>query len=484
MAQMAQIIRYVLIEDGKCSVEESFIDFIQTNKKTGSGLADEITKKIKNDGLRLSDCRGQAYDNGANMAGIYRGVQALILQQNEYATFLPCAAHSLNLVGVHAALVTSEMVTFFGTLQHIFTFFSGSTQRWEALSNLKLTLKGHSDTRWSSKYQSVHSLFSQLPEVVKALHAISEGTDENDEITYSTDSVSSAQSLIKLIDFQFICLLTVWNQILSNIDKVNSILQYKTQSIERAAKHIDGLHKYLKNFRENEIDKAIDAAKDLCQQINITPEFPEKRKRKIKKMFDEKADDEAQSFTDLKKFKIQLYNVLDTLISQMEWRFETLSRVASDFCFLTGLFLLEKPTEYLKKAATDLALKYKHDLDANELSLEIESFKYQACSLIPNLKEANLITMLNFIHEYGLSSNYPNIEICLRLALTLPVTSASCERSFSKLKLVKTYLRSQIGQERLTNLAIMSIEYETAEKTNYDDIIEKFAMEKSRKVAF
>ncbi|CAH0563006.1 unnamed protein product [Brassicogethes aeneus] len=152
---MAQIIRYVLIEDAKCSVE-GFLDFIQTNKKTGSGLADEITKKINNDGF--SDCRGQAYDNGANMAGIYRRVQALILQQNEYAQFLPCSAHSLNLVGVHAALVNLEMVTFFGTLQHIFTYFSGSTQRWEALSNLKLTLNGHSDTRWSSKYHNCTDL--------------------------------------------------------------------------------------------------------------------------------------------------------------------------------------------------------------------------------------------------------------------------------------------------------------------------------------
>lgn len=87
-----------------------------------------------------------------------------------------------------------------------------------------------------------------------------------------------------------------------------------------------------------------------------------------------------------------------------------------------------------------MALKYKDDLDGNELSLEIESFNYQACSLIPNLKETNLIDVVNFIHEYKLLSNYPNIEIYLRLALTLPVTSTSSERSFSKLKLVKNDL--------------------------------------------
>jgi len=57
--------------------------------------------------------RGPGYDNGSNMAGIYNGVQALILKQNAAALYLPCAAHSLNLVGVHAASVNSTMVPFF-----------------------------------------------------------------------------------------------------------------------------------------------------------------------------------------------------------------------------------------------------------------------------------------------------------------------------------------------------------------------------------
>jgi len=49
------------------------------------------------------DCRGQCYDNGANMAENNNGVQIHVLRVNELATFLPCPTHSLNLVGVHAA---------------------------------------------------------------------------------------------------------------------------------------------------------------------------------------------------------------------------------------------------------------------------------------------------------------------------------------------------------------------------------------------
>jgi len=79
--QMSEIIRYVYIANGKVKIEESFIDFIITEEKTGEGLASDIMKKLQDDQLDIQDARGQGYDDGANMAGNYRGVQARI-QEN------------------------------------------------------------------------------------------------------------------------------------------------------------------------------------------------------------------------------------------------------------------------------------------------------------------------------------------------------------------------------------------------------------------
>ena len=55
-----------------------------------------------------------------------------------------------------------------------------------------------------------------------------------------------------------------------------------------------------------------------------------------------------------------------------------------------------------------------------------------------------------------------------------PVTVASAERSFSKLKIIKTYLRSTMSQDRLNELAILAIENEIAKSLNMSKIIDDF----------
>jgi hypothetical protein len=54
------------------------------------------------------------------------------------------------------------------------------------------------------------------------------------------------------------------------------------------------------------------------------------------------------------------------------------------------------------------------------------------------------------------------------------VTVASAEWSFSKLKLLKSYLRSTMAQERLNSLATIALESGLLEKINYEHIIEDF----------
>lgn len=77
---------------------------------------------------------------------------------------------------------------------------------------------------------------------------------------------------------------------------------------------------------------------------------------------------------------------------------------------------------------------------------------------------------------------YTNAIMGYRILLTIPVTVATAERSFSKLKLLKSYLRSTMTQERLNGLATKALENDVLEKINYEDIIEDFISRNTRRM--
>ena len=97
-----------------------------------------------------------------------------------------------------------------------------------------------------------------------------------------------------------------------------------------------------------------------------------------------------------------------------------------------------------------------YDIDGLDLFSELKVFKE-----ILQIKDYTPIDILNYIKRLD---SFPNTCITYRILLTIPITIASTERSFSKLKLIKSYLRSTMSKERLSGLVILSIEKETLEE--------------------
>jgi hypothetical protein len=96
-------------------------------------------------------------------------------------------------------------------------------------------------------------------------------------------------------------------------------------------------------------------------------------------------------------------------------------------------------------------------------------------------KDSCPLEILTFINDNKLLDTLPNLWVALRIMMTIPVTTASCERSLSKLKLIKTYLRSTMTEERLKNLALISIENDIVSRLDLNEAIQNFADLKSRK---
>ena len=91
---------------------------------------------------------------------------------------------------------------------------------------------------------------------------------------------------------------------------------------------------------------------------------------------------------------------------------------------------------------------------------------------------------LLFVTYNFAASGFPNVLTTLFIFFTLPVAAAAAERSFSKLKLIKNYLRSQMIQGRLDDLAVLNIESDKADQMNHRAVAKSFANVKVPKVYF
>ena len=126
------------------------------------------------------------------------------------------------------------------------------------------------------------------------------------------------------------------------------------------------------------------------------------------------------------------------------------------------------------------------DINTEEFQHERARLRAFIAATDPDCKKelikSGSLGLLKYIIESKLEDGLPNVVIMLRIFLTSAVSNASCERSFSKLKLIKNYLRSTMSTLRLSNLAILAIEHDI--HFDIDDCVKDFDFEKTLRVHF
>ena len=106
--------------------------------------------------------------------------------------------------------------------------------------------------------------------------------------------------------------------------------------------------------------------------------------------------------------------------------------------------------------------------DVSVLNVELTMFRHHCQANKPDVKSlTEAAKVLNSI--FLLTSR------CYHLNFTAPITSASSKRSFSKLKLIGTVLRSVMKQERLNGLMMLGCETDFTDSINLDEIVDRWA---------
>lgn len=177
--------------------------------------------------------------------------------------------------------------------------------------------------------------------------------------------------------------------------------------------------------------------------------------------------------------KVNTFNVIiDQLVNELDHRLEAYKEIEERFGFLKKLKSLSHK-EILQQAKR-LQSIYCTDIE-EDFPIECLHFKEFLPDDIPL---TSIKITLQYICEKGVISTFPNVDIALRIFLSVAVTNCSVKRSFSLLKRIKCYLRNSIGKKQLGSLALLNFNNDLTSSISFENLINDFAASKSRKLSF
>nr|CAI5833553.1 unnamed protein product [Callosobruchus analis] len=221
----------------------------------------------------------QSYDGAAVMSGRNTGVQAQIKEKYNFAHFVHCYAHQLNLIMSQAVSQSSQVRTFFGNLQEIPSFFKNSPQRVAVLNRIVGKRIPHgAPTRWNFNIRTVNVVFEHRESILKCMEEI--------ENSFHNQSVCSTASSIRRIlqDQKFIFWLTFFHRIMPQVDVLFNELQKRKINPVEINQKIQSFEQNIMTIR-NSIDEIINEATDIISSLDCEP-MVSKRRRNNDSHFD------------------------------------------------------------------------------------------------------------------------------------------------------------------------------------------------------
>ncbi|XP_066025462.1 52 kDa repressor of the inhibitor of the protein kinase-like [Pocillopora verrucosa] len=185
----------------------------------------------------------------------------------------------------------------------------------------------------------------------------------------------------------------------------------------------------------------------IARQVAVQPEMPRIAQRQMHR-------NNAPAATPEGYFKINLTRVfLDHVLQQLNTRFQDDVFVCyKGISIIPSVLLATDPA--WKANVLEFCNHYRQDIP-NYAGLQAELLLWERLwkgrdnrgDIIPDSLEATLKDIDK--------DAYVNIYSMLKVLITIPISSASCERSISSLRNLKNYLRNTMTQDRLNGLALM-----------------------------
>ncbi|XP_058006624.1 uncharacterized protein LOC131182021 [Hevea brasiliensis] len=417
--------------------------------------------------LSIKNIRGQGYDGASNMRGEWSGLLALFLSECPYAYYIHCFPHRLHLALVATSREVISGHQFFSKLTLITNVVSSSSKRHDQLQagqiveveklianhepktgkglNKVGTIKRASDTRWSSHLSFVRSLvimFEATYLVLKIIIAEGATYSQRGDADYVYNVITS---------FEFVFILHLMKEILEITDDLCQALQRKSQDVLNAMCLVSTTKMLIQKMRESGWDSLLESVKLFCKKHeidipNMNAHYNSGRELNVR-------------FKEDMMESLILNSSLDPRDGFRSFRIDDVFSLANKF--------------YSKDFSEQEKLHLRYQLEHFELDIQHDS-EMQKLSTISELCQ--------YLVKSRKSTIYPLINRLVRLVLTLLVSTATTERAFSAMSLVKTKLRNNMGHDFLANSFIIYIEKEIVDTFSIDSIIDEFYAMKERRV--
>jgi hypothetical protein len=463
--QLSVCVRFLHKTNENIEIRDELIGFRHAKSIRGERIADIIVQFLNEVHLDIRNVRAQCYDGAANMAGKYNGVQAKITELSPQASYIHCKAHQLNLALVHSSkeLCVRNMMS---TVQEIAFSFDYSAKRLTAFSaeladnqNVQEEMERRSklrtlcETRWSSRADSLFTFRTAFSVIVSALETLKNDKDEK-----------AGLYLTAILKFDFIVALVVAEHILSSTVALTNYLQKPEIDLVEAVTEAKIVVSRLSDERND--DQVWDAlhsrACDIASEFDIEPCTPRVVGRQRNR-----ANHPARNPKDY--WCVSLYLVfLDHLVSEISNRV-----ISNEERFLASYLSPVKHQSLTPDIVYRVFAAYATDLGRID---KIDRWKIRWQQNID--KPERLIAVLNATNV----DLYPSIHRILTILLTMPVSSATSERSFSAMRRIKSYLRSTMGDERLSSLSLMHVLRQIP--VEIDKVLSEFINRKNRRLDF
>lgn len=475
LEQVCICVRYVhRAENGDVQVKEEFLGFKEApGRTTGEVIANLLLEALDDYKVDTTSgkLRGQGYDGASNMSGVRQGVQARVCQVHPNAAYIHCQSHALNLCIVHGCDdgIVKDMMT---KVQEIAFSFSYSAKRQfqfqEMLSETpdareemgkRRKLRTLCETRWSARADSLSTFKASFDVVVKALEFL------------HTIKDSKARCFLNIIlSFEFIMALVACEWLLQFIVPLTTYLQTVDIDLLQAHQQATTVIEALAKERNDESwEKLYQDAVSIAEKHDVAVNRPRIAGRQQHR-------GNVPSTSASEYYKRGLYfPFLDHLLAELNDRLIKPGPLFRISCLLPRNVGKWSPAT---TTVDDIFTPYNADIPEDLQQLrESECMRWKSRWEKAN----NLPATLRETLEECKPHEFPNISRAFTVLLTLPITTATAERSFSALGRLKTYMRSTMKEERLNGLALMHIHKHDVD-VDSEEIINEFAAASPRRL--